>query len=194
MSLRSALLALMAAGPLTGYDAAKHFSGSVGNVWRASDSQIYPQLRRMERDGVLSTRKAPWGPNGATKTEYLITDAGREELRAWADQPVDYPPIRDPASLRTAYLEWAEPEAVLRHFQDHIEHFRGVQGQAQDQLDQIGSGQHPTLLRRTSALGDRERERTVRFKQFAYEGIIARAQAEVEWAQDCLRELEGRAD
>jgi len=54
MSLRHALLALVSGGPLTGYDAVKHFRSSVGHLWHAPDSQIYPELRRMQAEGELS--------------------------------------------------------------------------------------------------------------------------------------------
>jgi PadR family transcriptional regulator, regulatory protein AphA len=40
MSLRNALLALLVVEPMTGYDLAKRFGSSVGNVWHAPDSQI----------------------------------------------------------------------------------------------------------------------------------------------------------
>jgi DNA-binding PadR family transcriptional regulator len=59
VSLRYALLALLTSQPLTGYDVFKHFEQSVGYVWHAPDSQIYPELRRMEKDGLLSGVEEP---------------------------------------------------------------------------------------------------------------------------------------
>ena len=50
MSLRYALLALLTVEPMTGYDLSKRFESSVAYVWHAPDSQIYPELRRMERN------------------------------------------------------------------------------------------------------------------------------------------------
>ena len=80
MSLRYALLALLTAQPMTGYDLAKAFHSSVGHVWHAPDSQIYPQLRRMETEGLVTGTSVPWGPRG-TKTRYDITDAGLTAFR-----------------------------------------------------------------------------------------------------------------
>ena len=54
VSLRSALLALLSSGPLTGYDVVKQFSSSVGHVWHAPDSQIYPELRKMHAEGPMN--------------------------------------------------------------------------------------------------------------------------------------------
>lgn len=51
MSLRHAALALLSAQPMTGYQLVQYFDDTVGLMWAASDSQIYPELRRMEADG-----------------------------------------------------------------------------------------------------------------------------------------------
>ena len=112
MSLRSALLALLSSGPMTGYDVVKQFSASVGHVWHAPDSQIYPELRRMYSEGLLSSRPVPWGSRGATKTEYSITPDGEQALRQWQNEPEGYVRERDAAHLRAAYFEWAAPGAA----------------------------------------------------------------------------------
>ena len=57
---------------MAGYDVVKQFSASVGHVWHAPDSQIYPELRRMHSEGLLSSRPVPWRgtprwPSGASR-------------------------------------------------------------------------------------------------------------------------------
>lgn len=99
MSLRYALLALLTAGPLTGYDAAKRFNGSVGHVWHAPDSQIYPELRRMQKDGLIEGQQVRWGPR-STKTQYEITDGGLAAFRTWMNTPLDHAPERDATTCR----------------------------------------------------------------------------------------------
>ena len=64
MSLRYALLALLRVGPLSGYDLQKQFSLSVGHVWHAPDSQIYPELRKMETEGLIEGEDQPRGQRG----------------------------------------------------------------------------------------------------------------------------------
>ena len=46
MSLRHALLGLLAVQPATGYELAQKFDASLGTAWHASHSQIYPELAR----------------------------------------------------------------------------------------------------------------------------------------------------
>lgn len=191
MSLRAALLALISAGPLTGYDAAKRFSGSVGHVWHAPDSQIYPELRRMEADGLLEAEQVPWGKKQATKTQYTITALGREALAEWQRTPLSYAPERDQTHLLAAYFEWApDADSPRQRLAEHIAHFTEVLGDAERQVAGIDELTNPTLARRFEATDPAEHARIAAFKRFAYAGKIARAEAEIAWAEAGLRLLD----
>lgn len=186
MSLRAALLALLSAGPMTGYDAAKHFAQSVGHVWNAPDSQIYPELRKMAAAGLLTAADVPWGKRGATKTEYALTEAGFDALRDWAGEPQPYALERDAARLKAAYLEWADEEAAQRFFTAHMEHHEHARQLAQDEHDRLEAGTSPMLVRRLAAFPDGNGDRIVGFKKLAYRNAVARAEAEIAWAREGL--------
>jgi alpha-beta hydrolase superfamily lysophospholipase len=47
MSLRHALIGVLADEPRTGYGLLKHFEQSLAYAWPASHSQIYPELARL---------------------------------------------------------------------------------------------------------------------------------------------------
>ncbi|HST71281.1 MAG TPA: PadR family transcriptional regulator [Kocuria rosea] len=194
MSLRSALLALLSSGPMTGYDVVKQFSTSVGHVWHAPDSQIYPELRKMHAEGLLSSRAVPWGTRGATKTEYTITPEGERALRAWQDQPLSYVRERDPAHLKAAYFEWAAPGAAAEQLRAHIAHYEEQRRQALEQIAGLQNRTSPTLARRLAANPEEQWERITRFKVYAYEGQVARAEQEIAWARSGLRLLEELGD
>ena len=182
MSIRSALLALLSSGPMTGYDVVKQFNTSVGHIWHAPDSQIYPELRKMLAQGLLSSRPVPWGSRGATKTEYSITPEGEQALREWQEQPLGYVRERDPAHLRAAYFEWAPRGAAAAQLRAHIAHYEQQREQALQQIAEIEGRTHPTLARRLEVNPPEQWERITRFKVFAYEGQIARAEQEIAWA------------
>ena len=182
MSLRYALLALLTVEPMTGYDLFKHFESSVGYVWHAPDSQIYPELRRMERDGLLEGRQVPWGPRGK-KTEYRITEAGVETFRTWMNTDLEYSRERDPAHLKAAYLEWAEPQAARSQMQAHLAHYTARLEQWREKIREIDEGASPMLNKRLTGLAEAEHHKTVAFKRFTYEGLVARAQQEIAWAK-----------
>lgn len=186
MSLRYALLALLTAQPMTGYDLAKAFHSSVGHVWHAPDSQIYPELRRMQADSLVDGIPVPWGTN-ATKTEYRITDTGIAAFREWMATPLAYARERDPAHLKAAYFEWAEPDAARTQLRAHIVHFTEQRDQWREQLNTIRDRTHPILARRLEANPESEWPRITAYKLLSYEGLIDQADREIAWAQRGLR-------
>ncbi|WP_413248996.1 PadR family transcriptional regulator [Sinomonas flava] len=182
MSLRFALLAMLTSQPMTGYDVYKNFETSVGYVWHAPDSQIYPELRRMEQDGLIRGETVPWGRKG-TKKRYEITVDGVAAFRAWLNEPPHYTRERDPLRLRAAYLEWAEPDAGRQFFRDHIDYHCGRIRDWEDMIRTLRDHTNPTLARRLEGQPEDEWQRIVEYKVFAYEGLIERARAEVAWAE-----------
>ncbi len=195
MSLRAALLALISAGPSTGYDAAKRFRGSVGHVWHAPDSQIYPELKRMHAEGLLDAEQVPWGSKQATKTQYTITDAGRQALVEWQQTPLEYAPERDQAHLLAAYFEWSpSAQEQRKRLEEHIAHFREVRENSLQQIAGISERTNPTLARRLASSEPEQHDAIIAFKRFAYEGKIMRADAEIAWATKGLQLLDQLAD
>lgn len=189
MSLRFALLALLSVDPMTGYDLHKRFDSSVGHVWYAPDSQIYPELRKMEADGVVTAREVPWGTKG-TKREYSITEEGREALRDWMNQTLPYARFRDAMHLKSAYFEWATPDAARAQLRAHIAHYESELAQWEEQIHQIDTATSPMLNRRLAVTPEAERERVAAFKRYAYEGLVQRARQEIAWAHEGLRLLD----
>lgn len=182
MSLRNALLAILRVGPLSGYDLQKQFSQSVGHVWHAPDSQIYPELRKMEHLGLIEGEEQARGERG-TRRVYHVTPAGHEAFLQWMAEPIDYQRVRDPAHLRAAYLESAQPDDARAFLRRHIEQWSEELAQFEGQLSDIEAMSSPMLSRRLEVTPDAERERTIEFKRFTYEGLADRARAEIEWAK-----------
>jgi Predicted transcriptional regulators len=182
MSLRHALLALLSAHPMTGYDVAKRFDGSVGFMWQAPHSQIYPELRRMEGDGLVEAEEVPRGSR-ARKREYSLTQAGLSELQRWIAEPPTYGPERDVARLRTAYLDFGDRETAQQFFQAHLEHHQHWLELWQSMQASIESHEHETIAERLRRRPADEHERIVAWKAFAYDALIARAKVEIEWAR-----------
>ena len=106
MSLRYALLGLLAEEPASGYDLARKFERNLSRyAWHAQQSQIYPELNRLAADGLATVIEE--GPRG--RRTYAITEVGRSELRRWVLDPNDEPPgdptsaprAEDPSNLAT---------------------------------------------------------------------------------------------
>ena len=79
MSLRHAVLGLLADRTASGYDLMKLFDVSLANVWPATQSQLYSELGKLAEAGLIDVSAE--GPRG--RKEYTITEKGRAELRRW---------------------------------------------------------------------------------------------------------------
>jgi DNA-binding PadR family transcriptional regulator len=189
MTLRFALLGSLSARPRTGYDLLQAFDSSIGFVWHAAHTQIYPELRRMEAEGLLASLEVPRGPR-AHKREYRITELGLTTLRRLASTPVEPSPEKDPYRLKAAYLEWADPDGARQQFQLHLAHYRRWLSEWQEIERGIAAGVDPVVNERLAARPPAEHRAIVAAKLFAYQGMISRAKMEIEWAQRGLALLD----
>lgn len=185
MSLRYALLALVRVGPQSGYDLQKQFAVSVGHVWHAPDSQIYPELRKMEAEGLIRGEEQARGQRG-TRRMYHVTPAGDQAFLDWIASPPEYQRVRDPAHLRAAYLESATPDQARAFLRAHIAQWEGEREQWEGEIRRIDAVDNPMLKRRLAVTPEADRERTIAYKRFAYEGLVERARGEIQWAQKGL--------
>lgn len=185
MSLRNAILALLRIGPMSGYDLQKQFSQSVGHVWHAPDSQIYPELRKMADQGLLTAEEQARGSSGMRKV-YHVTEAGEREFLEWMNAPLKYQRTRDAAHLRAAYLEAADPEAIEEFLNGHIRHWQVELETVEEEICKIDTLTSPMLNRRLEVTEDEDREATIAFKRYSYEGLAARARGEIRWAREGL--------
>ena len=99
MSLPHILLGLCRE-PSSGYDLKSVFDVAIRHFWAAELSQIYPTLRRLERDGLLESRIEP-SSRGPERRVYRSTQAGRAALREWL---VGGPDFRDERSVFAAQV------------------------------------------------------------------------------------------
>jgi len=110
-TLGHALLGLLSANELTGYELTQTFDVSLAHVWSASHSQIYPELAKLQTAGLI--RHTESGPRGSKR--YAVTDAGREELHRWLERPPQPNSIRDERLLRVFFL-WMLPPDQARAY------------------------------------------------------------------------------
>ena len=98
--LRIAILSLLADRDYSGYDLSKAFDASITNVWAARQSQIYPELHRLEQKGLVAGVAVPQAGR-PDKRMYHLTSSGRADLVAWVAEPAGPLQVRDPFQLRT---------------------------------------------------------------------------------------------
>ena len=64
----------------------------------------------------------------------------------------------------------------------HIAHHRSLLNQWQERIAELEQGSNSMLTKRLKNTPREEWEATVAYKRFTYEGLIARAEAEIQWA------------
>jgi DNA-binding PadR family transcriptional regulator len=100
MSLRIAALGLLAQHPGSGYDLLKRFDETMGNVWPATQSQLYGELNKLADSGLIEITDV--GPRG--RKEYQVTESGHAEMLRWLASPQNDPPYRNARLLRVFLL------------------------------------------------------------------------------------------
>ncbi|MDA0179251.1 PadR family transcriptional regulator [Solirubrobacter phytolaccae] len=149
MSLRHALLGLLATQPATGYELAQKFDKSLGTAWHASHSQIYPELARLADAGMVEVV----GEGARNSRTYAVTEAGYDEIRTWLIETDANRSQRNETAVRWFLLGLLKPEdrraAVdreLAYAEEYVANLR----QIAEQID-AANPEHP--FRKTVDLG-----------------------------------------
>jgi DNA-binding PadR family transcriptional regulator len=79
------VLGMIAEGHGTGYAIKAEIERSTRFYWSASIGGIYPELRRLQEEGLVKRSDDFRGE--AQRHAYTLTDAGREALRQWLSDP-----------------------------------------------------------------------------------------------------------
>lgn len=110
-----AILAFLAAEPLSGYDLKKRFVESESLPWSGNNNQVYRALVDLHRAGLASVEVQ--NPHeGPSRKVYALTEAGRAALRARIREEPELPSYRLPVLvhlLAADLLPPAEVDAML---------------------------------------------------------------------------------
>jgi DNA-binding PadR family transcriptional regulator len=105
MSLKYAVLAALLEGEASGYELSKIFDVSLANFWPATPQQLYRELERLAQDGMIEARVVRQ-ERRPDKRMFTLTEAGRENLRAFAAVPPRRPTaIRDELLIKIQAMD-----------------------------------------------------------------------------------------
>jgi DNA-binding PadR family transcriptional regulator len=110
-SVTPVVLGLLAHGRLSGYDIKTIVDRSTRFFWAASYGQIYPELRRLEAEGLIAGEDASNGARG--RRVYELTDAGRKALEDWLLGTATTIEYRDESLLRLFFADALPREQAL---------------------------------------------------------------------------------
>ncbi len=106
------LLGLLAQKPRSGYDIKTVVDRSTRFFWAASYGQIYPELKRLEREGLVEGEDQPRGGRG--RRVYKLTAAGREALVEWLYGSTVTIELRDESLLRLFFADALPRDEALQ--------------------------------------------------------------------------------
>jgi DNA-binding PadR family transcriptional regulator len=105
---------------LSGYDIRKWCDWSLRFYYGSpAYSQIYSELKKMEKLGLVTSRDENTGPRN--RRLYKITEAGLDAVTKWArEAPVDQPTLKHGPLLRVALGHLADPARLKELLQEHV--------------------------------------------------------------------------
>lgn len=114
------ILGLVSKVPRSGYEIKAVVDQTTRFFWAASYGQIYPELKRLAKAGLVSGVDSPTG--GRKRTVYAITAEGEEVLGDWLRQPPRTYEMREEGLLKLFFaglLPPAEAAEILRAMREH---------------------------------------------------------------------------
>jgi PadR family transcriptional regulator AphA len=106
---------------MTGYELKKHMDNSTQFFWYAALSQIYPALKKLENEGLVTSEKKPQ-EGMPDKKIYTITEKGKTVFLKWLQKPIDeLPPAKQPNLLKLFFSGILDKETIIDNLQRQLE-------------------------------------------------------------------------
>lgn len=171
---RYAILGMLSYQPMSGYDIQKFFT-EIAGFWQESYGQIYPNLRQLWQEGLVS-KEVEDRDKGPKRHLYSLTSAGRQELQSWLEELAEPLPVRNELLLKLIFSSQVDIEITQRQLQAFrtqlladIGHLNVVEAWQEAQMEE---GDPHALYRRMA----------VRYALTANQALIV-------WCDECLAEL-----
>lgn len=178
--LKHGVLGLLNYADMTGYEIREIFNKSLNCFWQAQSSQIYRELRTLEKNGwiTITTVEQSEKPN---KNVCSITKDGRAELLHWLSSESFMRDTRVPLLMQVFFLG-------NRSKEDNIAYFEGIANACRQQLAAFsGIDQNINYFEGELELQDQ----SPYWKMTADFGRRS-LQMHINWAEHCAAELRGK--
>ncbi|MGO0062310.1 PadR family transcriptional regulator [Brevibacillus fluminis] len=143
MDVKTIILGFLNDGEMSGYDIKQFFSNSIGFFYDASFGAIYPALRKLEEEGLVTKREIIQSgkPN---KILYSITDSGKELFQKEMMTPIQPPIVRSDMLVKLFFAGKRTPQeqeklfdACLQHQKDLLAHTAKSRAKLADGMDEF---------------------------------------------------------
>jgi len=163
MTLRYALLTLLAEGEGHGYELLQRFKERVGSFWHPNIGQVYQLLHELERRGFVARRDDETGVR--LRRVFRLTRRGERALRTWLmRRPGWPPPLREEIFVRLLAAERSGVGALLSQLDRQETEYRRYVSLVQEEAARPS----PSVTRR-----------------LAHEAALRQAEAHLHWLAHC---------
>ena len=168
VSFRHFILGLLKQQPMSGYDIKRLLKGQGWLVDGPSFGNIYSTLHALLKDDLVTVKVIPHQNKPPSKV-YSITEAGRQELHEWVNQPVTNNPSLKAFVMRLILAGSFSQARLVAHLQ-----------QRRDQV----TAHHVALEQTVEALDE-----GADLQRLALDHALALATAELAWLDSTLNRL-----
>lgn len=166
MSVKHSLLALIYEKPRHGYELKTGFESLVEGLWPLNAGQVYTTLDRLERDSFVESP----GHDKKDRKLYTITQAGKEELWSWLNEPVGRSLFKEEFYIKflcASHVSYDNKKTMIRNQKETI---------LKDIL-------HLTQLRKQMSLSGNDTMKLL------IEGALLHSEADMKWLERIEEEL-----
>jgi DNA-binding PadR family transcriptional regulator len=122
------ILGALRGEPKSGYEIKRLVDKAIRFFWAACFGPIYPELRSLEREGLIEQHGAE--SDGRRRVLYRLTPAGRSALVEWLRAPATGYELRDEGLLKLFFADALEPA-------DALALVRSIRTERQARLDRL---------------------------------------------------------
>jgi DNA-binding PadR family transcriptional regulator len=113
------ILGMLAARPRSGYEIKQLVDESARFFWAASYGQIYPELKRLESEGLIKGNESAHGAR--QRTIFHLTAKGKRAAREWIAEPPEILETRDEGLLKLFFAGSIEPKRAAQIARERAE-------------------------------------------------------------------------
>jgi len=179
MSVKYAMLAILAEKDLHGYELKSSFDEKVGEFWSLNYGQIYSTLDRLEKEDLVTHDRMSQDRRPDRKI-YSITGKGRKELHEWLSAPLKkVRALRDDFFIKLVFMDRNNPGPVLEL----------IEKQKALYLKQMSRLTQQKLKMKTTAP-----EEDVLTTELLMDAGLLHAEADIKWLTLCEAKIKAAAE
>lgn len=177
-TLKYAILGLVNRNPLTGYDITKAFNEGLVEFWYAKHSQIYPELKKLTDEGLISYETVIQGEK-LEKKLYTITERGKKSLQKWLAKDDHLEPTpKDIFRLKAYFCDEMDNNTLLNQFKSAL-------NKHSERLEYLESSMEELLKTK-----DVSKVSSPFFGDYiVLNGAIMREKSYIDWLNDCIKKI-----